>query len=116
MPQCNESFFLKWDVEGQYLLRLLCLDQHVIKRFLDLEGWLSEHTLDVVLRNEEILDAILITVTGYLQDEIPALGVVRAKNAVEQWITGDVLLVKATFFLARLIILIVIDDAPHVLL
>ena len=81
-----------------------------------MKGGLSQHTLYVVLRNEEILNAILITVTGYLQDEIPALGVVRAKNAVEQRITGDVLLVKASLILARLLLRLVVKDAPHFLL
>ena len=76
VPESNQPLLLKRDFQSHDLLSLHCLDQYVIECSLDLQRGLSEHAFDVILRDKEVLDAVLFAVAGNVQDQVPTLRIV----------------------------------------
>ena len=84
VPQRDQSFFLKRHVKRKDLLRVLILQQYSVKSFLYLQSWQDQETFDVVLRNEEVLDAVLLAVVGNLQNKVTAFGLIGSQDAIEK--------------------------------
>ena len=76
VPQRDQSLLLKRHVKRKDLLRVLILQQYSVKSFLYLQRWQIQETFYVVLRDEEVLDAVLLAVIGDLQNQVTAFGLV----------------------------------------